>query len=112
MDMFISCRLVVDTGMNAFGWPREQAIAYMRANTLESDTQIDTETLRYSVDLPGQALAYKMGSRELLRLREDARKRLGARYDIKTWHAFVLGGGAMPISVLRQRFESWIAAGG
>lgn len=112
MDMFIACRLVVDTGMNALGWPREQAIAYMRANTLESDTQIDTETLRYSVDLPGQALAYKMGSRELLRMREDARKRLGARFDIKQWHAFVLGGGAMPISVLRQRFESWVTAGG
>jgi len=112
MDMFIACRLVVDTGMNAFGWTREQAIAFMKENTLESDVQLDTETLRYSVDLPGQALAYKMGSRELLVLREDARKRLGDRFDIKAWHAFILGGGAMPLTVLRQRFQTWVAAGG
>ncbi len=112
MDMFLACRLVVDTGMNFFGWPREQAIAFMKENTLESDLQLDTETLRYSVDLPGQALAYKMGSRELLRLREDAKKRLGARFDIKRWHAFVLEGGAMPLSVLRQRFETWVSLGG
>ena len=87
-------------------------MAFMKANTLESDTQLDTESLRYSVDLPGQALAYKMGSRELLRLREDARKRLGDRFDIKQWHAFVLGGGAMPLSVLGQRYEAWVASGG
>ncbi len=111
MDMFIACRLVVDTGMNALGWPREQAIAFMREHTMESDLQLDTETLRYSVDLPGQALAYKMGSRELLRLREDARKRLGATFDIKQWHAFVLEGGAMPLNILRQRMEGWIAQG-
>ncbi len=111
MDMFLSCRLVVDTGMNALGWSRERAIAYLREHTLQSDLQIDTETLRYSVDLPGQALAYKMGSRELLRLREDARKRLGARFDIKRWHAFILEGGSMPLNLLRQRQDAWIAAG-
>lgn len=112
MDMFLSCRLVVDTGMNFLGWPREKAIAFMREHVLESDLQLDTETLRYSVDLPGQALAYKMGSRELLRLREDARNRLGERFDIKRWHAFVLDGGAMPLNLLRQRVERWIASGG
>ena len=112
MDMFLSCRLVVDTGMNFLGWPREKAIAFMREHTLESDLQLDTETLRYSVDMPGQALAYKMGSRELLRLREDARKRLGDRFDIKKWHTFVLEGGAMPLQFLRQRVEGWIASGG
>lgn len=112
MDIFLSCRLVVDTGMNALGWSRERAIAYLKEFTLQSDLQIDTETLRYSVDLPGQALAYKMGSRELLRLREDARKRLGTRFDIKRWHAFVLEGGSMPMTLLRQRMDAWIAAGG
>lgn len=112
MDIFLSCRLVVDTGMNALGWSRERAIAYLKEFTLQSDLQIDTETLRYSVDLPGQALAYKMGSRELLRLREDARKRLGSRFDIKRWHAFVLEGGSMPMTLLRQRMDAWIAAGG
>jgi len=110
--MFLSCRLVVDTGMNFLGWPREQAIAFLRDHVLESDTQLDTETLRYSADLPGQALAYEMGSRELLRLREDARKRLGERFDIKKRHAFVLEGGAMPLYILRQRMEGWIANGG
>ncbi|MBK6459155.1 MAG: DUF885 family protein [Gemmatimonadetes bacterium] len=112
MDMFISCRLVVDTGMNALGWPRERAIAFMKENTLESDLQLDTETLRYSVDLPGQALAYKMGARELLVLREDAKKKLGSRFDIKQWHAFLLDGGSMPMTVLRQRYDAWVAAGG
>ncbi|MFN8670312.1 MAG: DUF885 domain-containing protein [Gemmatimonadaceae bacterium] len=112
MDMFISCRLVVDTGMNALGWSREQAIAFMKENTLESDLQLDTETLRYSVDLPGQALAYKMGAREFLVLREDAKKKLGAKFDLKQWHNFVLGGGSMPMTVLRQRYDAWIAGGG
>lgn len=112
MDMFFACRLVVDTGMNALGWSRERAIAFMKEHTLQSDRQIDTETLRYSADIPGQALAYKMGSRELLRMREDARRRLGVRFDIRRWHAFVLEGGAMPFTVLRQRVEAWIAAGG
>jgi len=112
MDMFISCRLVVDTGMNALGWPRERAIAFMKENTLESDLQLDTETLRYSVDLPGQAVAYKMGARELLVLREDAKKKLGSRFDIKQWHAFLLDGGSMPMTVLRQRYDAWVAAGG
>lgn len=112
MDMFFACRLVVDTGMNALGWTRERAMAFMKEHTLHSDRQIDTETLRYAADMPGQALAYKMGSRELLRLREDARKRLGDRFDIKRWHAFVLGGGPMPFTILRQRVETWIAGGG
>jgi len=68
--------------------------------------------LRYSVDLPGQALAYKMGARELLVLREDAKKKLGSRFDIKQWHAFLLDGGSMPMTVLRQRYDAWVAAGG
>ena len=75
MDMFLSVRLVVDTGMNALGWPRAKAVAYMREHLMESDTQIETESLRYSVDIPGQALAYKMGSRGLWDLRSKARSR-------------------------------------
>lgn len=112
MDMFLACRLVVDTGMNLLGWSRERAIAFLKEHTLQSDLQIDTETLRYSVDLPGQALAYKMGSRELMVLREEARTRLGARFDIRRWHAFVLTGGSMPLQLLRERQEAWIAGGG
>ena len=112
MDIFLACRLVVDTGMNLLGWSRERAMAFLRDYSLQSELQIDTETLRYAVDLPGQALAYKMGSRELMVLREEARARLGARFDIRRWHAFVLDGGSLPLTVLRERQEVWIAGGG
>ena len=74
MDMFLSVRLVVDTGMNALGWSRERAMDYMREHTLESEEQIRTESLRYSVDMPGQALAYKMGSRGFRELRGEGRE--------------------------------------
>jgi uncharacterized protein (DUF885 family) len=110
MDMFISCRLVVDTGMNSLGWTRERAMQFMRDNLLESETQIRSESLRYSVDLPGQALAYKMGSREFVRLREKARAALGARFDIRAFHDVILGSGALPMTVLAGKVEDWIAA--
>jgi len=66
MDSLLSVRLVVDTGMNALGWSRERAMQYMRENTFQSDTEIATESLRYSVDIPAQALAYKIGSLKML----------------------------------------------
>ncbi len=106
MEMFLACRLVVDTGMNYYRWPRSRAIQFMREHALESATQINTETLRYSVDLPGQALAYKMGALEMLRLREQLRQSLGARFDLKAFHAAVLESGALPLTVLRQKLQS------
>lgn len=109
MDIFLSSRLVVDTGMNALGWSREKAMAYMKEHTLESDTQIASETLRYSTDLPGQALAYKTGSIHLRDLREKARRELGDRFDIREFHRVVLLGGAMPMAVLDERVADWIA---
>lgn len=105
MDLFLSTRLVVDTGMNALGWSRERAADFMRAHTLESDAQIATETLRYATDMPGQALAYKMGSRTIRDLRERTRARLGARFDVRRFHDAVLGHGAMPLGVLEQHLE-------
>ena len=105
MDLFLSTRLVVDTGMNALGWSRERAMDYMRAHTFESETQIKTESLRYSSDLPGQALAYKMGSRTIRALRERMRVKLGARFDIRRFHQAVLGHGSMPLGVLEQHVE-------
>jgi uncharacterized protein (DUF885 family) len=108
MDMFLATRLVVDTGMNDLGWPRERAIAFMKENTQESDLQIGTETLRYSVDMPGQALAYRMGARRLLELRERARKALGGRFDIRRFHDAVLGSGSMPMAVLERRVDRFI----
>jgi uncharacterized protein (DUF885 family) len=107
-DLFLSSRLVVDTGMNGLGWTRQQAIDYMRENTLESDTQIGTETLRYAVDIPAQALAYKMGSSEIWELRRHAEKELGAKFDLRRFHDAVLGSGAMPMTVLTKRIEGWI----
>lgn len=107
-DLFLSSRLVVDTGMNALGWSREQAIEYMKRNTFESDTQIGTETLRYSVDIPGQALAYKMGSGKIWELRRKAEKELGPKFDLRRFHDAVIGSGAMPLSVLEKHVDWWI----
>ncbi|PYQ60903.1 MAG: DUF885 domain-containing protein, partial [Acidobacteria bacterium] len=107
-DLFLSSRLVVDTGMGALGWTRQQAIDYMKENTFESDTQIGTETLRYAVDIPAQALAYKMGSSEIWDLRRKAEKELGTKFDVRRFHDAVLGSGAMPMTVLRKHVEWWI----
>ncbi|MFL6192628.1 MAG: DUF885 domain-containing protein [Thermoanaerobaculia bacterium] len=107
-DLFLSSRLVVDTGMNALGWTRQQAIDYMKANTLESETQIGTETLRYSADIPGQALAYKMGSSEIWDLRRKAERELGPKFDLRRFHDAVIGSGALPMTVLRKHVDWWI----
>lgn len=109
MDLFLSTRLVVDTGMNALGWSRERAMEFMRAHTFESEAQIATETLRYSTDIPGQALAYKMGSRGIRELRERSRARLGARFDVRRFHDALLGQGAMPLGVLERHLERTLA---
>ncbi len=108
MDVFLSSRLVVDTGMNALGWTRARAIEYMKANTLESDTQIATETLRYSCDIPGQALAYKMGSARIRELRARAERDLGAAFDVRRFHDAVLGSGPMPLAVLERHVDWFI----
>ena len=100
MDMMLSVRLVVDTGMNAFGWSRERASDFMRENTLLSDTEIATETLRYAVDLPAQALAYKIGSLKMLELRRNAQERLGSNFDIRRFHEWIIGSGSMPLPIL------------
>ncbi len=110
MDMMLSVRLVVDTGMNAFGWSRERAAAFMRENTLLSDTEIVTETLRYAVDLPAQALAYKIGSLKMLELRQTAQQRLGPRFDIRQFHEWVIGSGSMPLPILEQHVEADVNA--
>ncbi|HEX6901500.1 MAG TPA: DUF885 domain-containing protein [Thermoanaerobaculia bacterium] len=107
-DLFLSSRLVVDTGMNALGWSRHQAMDFMAANTFESATQIETETLRYSADIPGQALAYKMGSNKFWELRRKAERELGAKFDVRRFHEAVLGSGAMPMTVLEKHVEWWI----
>jgi uncharacterized protein (DUF885 family) len=108
MDMFLSVRLVVDTGMNTLGWSRERAMAYMREHTLESEEQIRTESLRYAVDMPGQALAYKMGSRGFRDLRAKAERALGSRFDVRRFHDAVLMSGSMPMRTLEKHVDAWI----
>ena len=107
-DAWRACRLVVDTGMHSEGWSRQQAIDYMTENTLLAENNIVNEVDRYLVD-PGQALAYKCGQLEILRLRDEAKKRLGTRFDIKAFHDAVLENGAVALPVLRQQVEDYIA---
>ena len=110
MEMFVSVRLVVDTGMNALGWSRDRAIAYMKEHAMETDTQIASETLRYSCDMPGQALAYKMGAMRILELREKARVALGPRFDIRRFHDWILGSGSLPMTTLERHVQAFIDA--
>ena len=109
MDLFLTSRLVVDTGMNYYGWPRAKAIAYMKENTLQSDAEIDTETLRYCCDLPSQALAYKMGMRKFVELREKARTALGPKFDMRRYHDMLLSSGAVPMDVAEKKVDWFIA---
>ena len=108
MDLFLSARLVVDTGMNALGWSRARAIAYMKENTLESEAEIATETLRYSCDIPGQALAYKMGSAKIRELRVKSERALGPGFDVRRFHDAVLGSGPMPLTLLERHVDWFI----
>lgn len=108
MDMFLTSRLVVDTGMNYLGWPRSRAIEFMRDRLLISDTEINTETLRYSCDIPGQALAYKMGSKKILDLRTKMKDELQDGFEARDFHNLVLSSGSMPMSVLEQHVDWFI----
>jgi uncharacterized protein (DUF885 family) len=111
-ERFTAQRLVVDTGLHLHGWSQEQARAYMKANTTESDAQVASEVLRYGTDLPGQALAYRAGFVELNRLRSKAEAALGDRFDIRAFHERVLGPGALPFPVLDASLDRWAEEGG
>lgn len=111
-DIFISARLVLDTGMNLMGWSLDEGRAYMAEHTFASPTEIETETLRYSTDLNGQALAYKAGLEKLLELREAARARAGNTFDIRDFHHAVLGSGALPMQVLERHLDWYFGPDG
>ncbi|HEX3093183.1 MAG TPA: DUF885 domain-containing protein [Candidatus Angelobacter sp.] len=100
-----SLRLVVDTGFHSLGWTLEQAKEYMREHELESEVQIDTEASRYSMGEPAQALAYKLGSNEMARLRAKAQKELGKNFDIREFHDWILGSGPLPLAILAEHVE-------
>jgi uncharacterized protein (DUF885 family) len=107
-DAWRASRLVVDTGIHALGWTRQEAIDFMAAHTALGENNIANEVDRY-IAWPGQALAYKLGQLELLRLRAEARDRLGERFDIRAFHDAVLEGGALPLPVLREAVERRLA---
>ncbi|MFN8691853.1 MAG: DUF885 domain-containing protein, partial [Cyclobacteriaceae bacterium] len=105
MDMFISVRLVVDTGMNDLGWSREQAMDFMRAHVIESDEQIKTESIRYSCDIPAQALGYKIGSLKLIALRKKYQTALGSNFNVVRFHDAILRTGNLPLAVLEKALD-------
>jgi uncharacterized protein (DUF885 family) len=107
-DAWRACRLVVDTGIHAMGWSRQQAIDYMIENSCLAENNIVNEVDRY-ITWPGQAVAYKLGQREILALRHEAKQKLGSRFDIKEFHDAVLRNGAVALPVLRQQIEAYIA---
>ena len=107
-ELFRAVRLVVDTGIHAKRWTREQAIDYMLANTGTAESDVISEIERYIV-MPGQATAYKVGMMELLRLRDEAQEALGAKFDIRDFHDVVLKDGALPLTALRQLVMQYIA---
>jgi uncharacterized protein (DUF885 family) len=108
-DAWRASRLVVDTGLHHLGWTRAKAEQYMREHTALTYSNIENEVDRY-IAWPGQALAYKVGQMEILRLRQSAKDTLGAKFDLKAFHDAVLSGGAVSLPVLRQQIETWIAA--
>jgi uncharacterized protein (DUF885 family) len=110
-EMLRAVRLVVDTGMHAKGWSRDQAIAFMTDNTSMAAKDIAVEIDRY-ISAPGQATAYKVGELKILALRSRAQGSLGTRFDIRRYHDQVLMTGALPLRVLEAKIDGWIAAGG
>ncbi|HXU80031.1 MAG TPA: DUF885 domain-containing protein, partial [Polyangia bacterium] len=108
-DAWRATRLVVDTGLHVKGWSRQQAIAYMLDNTALAQNNIENEVDRY-IGWPGQALAYKIGQREIQKLRREAEAALGPRFDIRGFHDRVLANGAISLPVLRDQVEEWVAA--
>ncbi|MBV9884205.1 MAG: DUF885 domain-containing protein [Sphingomonadaceae bacterium] len=107
-EMLRAMRLVVDSGIHAKGWTREQAIRYMLDNSGMSETEVTAEVERY-IAIPGQALAYKIGALTILRLRAHAEHELGPRFDLREFHAQVLMSGALPMPVLEHKIDDWIA---
>ena len=108
-ELWRAIRLVVDSGLHAKGWTEQQAVDYFTSNSPSAEGAIKSEVQRYIV-VPGQATAYKIGMRKILDLREKAKAELGDKFDIRGFHDTVLGGGALPLSVLERRVDEWIAS--
>jgi len=107
-DMWRAVRLVVDTGLHYKGWTRQQAIDFFKDNAAKTEHDIINEIDRY-IGNPGQALAYKIGQLKMLALRERAERRLGEKFDVRAFHDQLLGAGALPLDLLEQRMDEWLA---
>ncbi|MCG9720721.1 DUF885 domain-containing protein [Shewanella sp. Isolate7] len=110
-EMLRAMRLVVDTGLHAKGWSREQAIQYMKDNSPMAETDIIAEVERYMA-IPGQALSYKVGQLKILALRAEAEQALGDKFDLKGFHDQILTSGSLPMAVMEQKIHRWIKAEG
>jgi uncharacterized protein (DUF885 family) len=102
-------RLVVDTGIHAKGWSRDQVVEFMRKTGVGDEPLIQTETDRY-IAWPAQALAYKLGQLKILELRERAKKQLGAKFDLRKFDDEMIDGGTLPLDLLEARTNKWIEA--
>jgi uncharacterized protein (DUF885 family) len=106
-DSMRAARLVVDTGLHHFGWSRQRVVEYLRANTVMSEVEIQSETDRY-IEAPGQALSYMVGRLEIQRLRERAERELGTSFDVRSFHDLVLGTGPVPMAVLDEVIARYV----
>lgn len=110
-EMWRAARLVIDTGLHHYGWSREQAQAFLRDHTALSEHELTTEIDRY-ISWPGQALAYKLGEMLIRRKRAEAEAALGTDFDKRYFHDLILGLRSVPLTVLEEQLDSWVAAGG
>ncbi|MEP5764196.1 MAG: DUF885 domain-containing protein, partial [Halieaceae bacterium] len=108
MELWRAARLVVDTGLHDKRWTREEAIAYLVANTPNSEYDASKAIERYAV-MPGQATAYMIGKLRILELRENARAELGEQFDIRGFHDEILKDGPVPLSILEEKTNRWVA---
>ena len=109
MELWRSCRLVVDTGIHAKKWTREEGIEYYKANTPNAESDCVKMVERHIV-MPGQATAYKIGMNKILELREEAKDQLGDKFDIKEFHDVILTHGALPLNVLEEMVQEWVSS--
>jgi uncharacterized protein (DUF885 family) len=108
-EMLRAIRLVVDTGLHAKEWTRQQVVDFFHAHSTSDEVEVQSETDRY-IAIPGQALGYKIGQLRILALREKAKKALGERFDIRGFHDTIIDAGALPLDVLEEQVDRWIAA--
>ena len=106
-EQWRACRLVVDTGMHAKGWSREEAVDFLKQNTALSLHEINTEIDRY-ISWPGQAVSYKIGELKIRELRKKAENQLGEKFNIRDFHQVILEQGTVTLTILEERVNQWI----